>query len=221
MGRRDACPTFREMAHEFESLTFAAGERVDRLAQPEVAKADFLQQFQFLNGVLRGSRVGKAVQKHDHFVHRRVEEIGDTPSSGSSRRKEALTFSQFAPLPSFRVSSGSLLTSAATNFDFQNVGSITAAVAIGAANEHVAKELHLDFLESGSAAAFALTLSRIETERAGVEAALSGGVVLGEQFANVVECPNVNGRIGARRFAERRLVHQHGPAKLLPAGQGS
>src|SRR5437773_10982376 len=35
---------FRQMAHQFEPLNLAAGERVDRLTQPEIAQTDFLQE---------------------------------------------------------------------------------------------------------------------------------------------------------------------------------
>ena len=43
---------------------------------------------------------------------------------------------------------------------FENVRAVAAAVAIGAADEDVAEELHLDLLEAGAAAALALALGR-------------------------------------------------------------
>src|SRR5260370_42047136 len=79
MGRRDACPTFSQGTHKLEPLAFAAGERVNRLAEPEVAEADFFQQPQLFDSALRGPGVGKASEKPDDFIHRRVEEIGDGP----------------------------------------------------------------------------------------------------------------------------------------------
>src|SRR5437588_4768252 len=79
MGRRDACPTFSQVTHELEPLAFAAGEGVNRLAQPEIAEADFFQQRQFFDRALRGTGDGKAAKKPDDFIHRRVEEIGDGP----------------------------------------------------------------------------------------------------------------------------------------------
>ena len=96
---------------------------------------------------------------------------------------------------------------------------VAAAVAVGAADEHIAEELHLDLLEAGPATTLALALAGIEAEGAGVEAALLGGVGLGKQFADVVERADVNGGVGTRRLAERRLVHQHGAAELFPTGQ--
>jgi len=207
------------VTHELESLAFAAGERVDRLTKAQITEADFLQQFQFLDRALRGTGVGKAAKQPDDFIDRRVEEIGDAPFFRSSRREEALTFSSLAPRAGFRVRKWSLLTSAATDFHFQNMRSIAAAVAIGAADEHIAEELHLDLLEAGAATTFALALAGIEAECAGVEAALFGGVGLGEQFADVVERADVNGGVGTRGLAERLLVHEHGTAELFPTGQ--
>src|SRR6266511_3962154 len=87
-----------------------------------------------------------------------------------------------------------------TDPDLKNVRTIAAAVAVGAADEHVAEELHFDLLEAGAATTFALALARIEAEGAGVEAALFRGVGLGEQFAEVVERAEVNGGVGRRRF---------------------
>ena len=62
-----------------------------------------------------------------------------------------------------------------TNLDFQDVLTITPAVAIGAADKDIAQELHFDFFETRAAATFALALAGIEAEGAGVEPALFGG----------------------------------------------
>src|ERR1041385_5047165 len=104
-----------------------------------------------------------------------------------------------------------------TDFNLENVRTITAAAAVGTADEHVAEELHFDLLEAGTAATFALALGGIETECARIKAALFGRVGLGEQFADVVERADVNGGVGAGRLAQRRLVHQHGAAEGFPA----
>ena len=42
------------MPHQLEPLAFAAGKRVDRLAEAQVAEADFLQQLQARDGAVRG-----------------------------------------------------------------------------------------------------------------------------------------------------------------------
>ena len=105
------------------------------------------------------------------------------------------------------------------DFDFQNVLAIAAAIAVGAADEDVAEELHLDLLKPGAATAFALAVGGIEAERAGVEAALLGRFGLRKDFADVVERADVNGGVGARGFAEGGLVHEHDLAEGLEAGE--
>ena len=97
---------------------------------------------------------------------------------------------------------------------------VAAAIAIRAADENVAEELHLDLLEAGAATTFALALGGIETESAGTQTALFGRVGLGEQFAKVVERADVNGGVRARGFAQRRLVNQDNAADVFPAGEG-
>ena len=95
------------------------------------------------------------------------------------------------------------------HFHFQNMRTIAASIAIRTADEHVAEKLHFDFLETRTAAAFALSLRRIETERARIQSALFRNFRLRKDFANVIERANIDGGIRPRRFAERRLVHEH------------
>ena len=97
---------------------------------------------------------------------------------------------------------------------------VAAALAFGAADEDIAEELHFNFLKTRAAAAFALALRGVEAEGAGVEPALAGEVGLGEKFADFVKRAGIDGRIGAGRFAEDGLVHQHGRAEDLPAAEG-
>src|SRR5271168_5403889 len=63
---------------------------------------------------------------------------------------------------------------AAGYLDFQNFGSITAAVAIRTAQVHIRKELHLDVLEAVAAASRAAAITCVETERAGGVFPLTG-----------------------------------------------
>ena len=63
---------------------------------------------------------------------------------------------------------------------FENVRAIAAAIAIRAANENVAEELHFDFLKTCAAAFLALALRGIETESAGFKTALTGDARFGE-----------------------------------------
>ena len=107
-----------------------------------------------------------------------------------------------------------------TELHFENVGAVAAAIAIGAADEDVAEELHLDLLEAGAAAPFTLALGGIEAEGTGIEAALPGQLRLGEKVADVVKRANINGRVRARGLAENGLVHQHDAAEVLGAVRG-
>ena len=45
-------------------------------------------------------------------------------------------------------------------------------VAVRATDEHIAEELHFDFLETSAATTLALADAGVEAERAGIEAAL-------------------------------------------------
>src|ERR1022692_532187 len=94
---------------------------------------------------------------------------------------------------------------------------IAPSVTIWAADEHVAEKLHFDFLEAGAAAAFALALRGIETERAGIQATLLRRFGLRKEFPDVLERADVNGGIRARRFAEGGLIHQYDAAQMFDA----
>src|SRR6516164_3438817 len=86
---------------------------------------------------------------------------------------------------------------------------VASAVAVGAADENVAEELHLKLFKTGATATFTLALGRVETECARVEAALLRQLGLGKHLADIIESPDIDCRIGARGFAENGLVHQH------------
>ena len=94
---------------------------------------------------------------------------------------------------------------------------IAAAIALGAADENVAEELHLDLLEAGTATFLALADTGVEAEGAGVQSALLCHFGLGEDFADVVERANIDGGIGARGFAECGLIHEDDLAEGLVA----
>src|SRR4051812_40928336 len=96
---------------------------------------------------------------------------------------------------------------------------IPPAVAIRAANKNVTEKLHFNLLKARSAAPLALALGGVETESAGIEAALFGGFGLREEFPDIIKGTDVNCRIGASRLAENGLVHQHNLAKVLCALQ--
>src|SRR5262245_50342266 len=101
------------------------------------------------------------------------------------------------------------------------MGTVAAAVALGAADEDVAQELHLDFFESGAAAFFALALTGVEAEGAAVHATLFGELGLGEEIAERIKSADVNGGVAARCSADGGLVDHNGAAERLPTGQAA
>ena len=105
------------------------------------------------------------------------------------------------------------------DFNFEDVGAVAAAVAVRAADENIAEKLHLDFLETGAPAAFALALARVEAEGAGVQTPLLGQFGLGKELADVIECADIDGGIRARGFAQDGLLHQDDAAQMLRTGE--
>ena len=101
--------------------------------------------------------------------------------------------------------------------NLEDLGTEAPPVAVGAAQIHVAQELHLDVLEAVAAAVRAAPVAGIEAERAGRVAAHLGGGERGERLADRRQHADVARRVGARRPAERRLVHQHDLVDVLVA----
>ena len=182
---------FREMTDELQPLALAAGERVDRLTEPQIAEADFLQKLQSGEGTTAGRNGDVVEEEIERVVDGGVEHVRDGP-----------------------------MACAAAKLHFQNVLTIAAAVAFRAADEDVAEELHLDLLEARAATAFALAHAAVEAERAAVQSALFREIGLGEKIADVIEGSDVNDRIRARRLAEWRLIDEHDLADGLVARNG-
>jgi len=103
--------------------------------------------------------------------------------------------------------------------DLQDLGPVTAAVAVRAAQVHVAQELHLHMLEAGAAAGGAAPVAAVEAELGRRVAALAGQRRVGEQGTDGVPGAHIAHRVGARRLADGRLVHKHHVAQLLGAQQ--
>jgi len=176
-----------KVAHELEALALAAGEGVDGLAKFEVAETDLLKEVQGLHRTLGMAGIREAGEEADDLIHGSVEDIANGHFGNvGGRVRDGFRFDP----------------------DLQDVGAIAASVALGAADENIAKKLHLDFLEARAAAAFALALGGVEAERAGVEALAAGGVGLRKEFADVVECADIDGGVGARGFSEGGLVNK-------------
>ena len=74
------------MPHQFQALAFAAGERVDGLAEPEIAKAHFFQQLQALHRALRRAGLGEAGQEGDGLFDGGLQQVGDGEGAGNVKR---------------------------------------------------------------------------------------------------------------------------------------
>ena len=103
--------------------------------------------------------------------------------------------------------------------DFQDLGAVARAVAVGAAQVDVGEELHLHMLEARAAAGGATAVAAVEAELGGRVAALARQRRNGEQLADGVPGAHVAGRVGARRLADGRLVHEHHVAQVVGAQQ--
>ncbi len=84
----------------------------------------------------------------------------------------------------------------------ENVPPVPPAIALGATDENVTKKLHFDFLKTGAAAALALALTRIETEGASAEPALTRRLGLSEKFPDIIEGADINRWIRTWCFAQ-------------------
>ena len=101
--------------------------------------------------------------------------------------------------------------------DLQHFGTIAPPVAVGAAQVHVAQELHLDALEAVAGAGRTTPLAGIEAEGSSRVAALPGQRLGAEETADRVQSPDVAGGIRAGGLADRRLIHQHNVVDQLVA----
>ena len=78
-----------------------------------------------------------------------------------------------------------------------------------ARHEHVGEELHLDLDLALALARLAAAAGDVEREMAGGQPARLGVLGRREQLADRIERLEVGDRVGSRRAADRRLVHQH------------
>ena len=93
--------------------------------------------------------------------------------------------------------------------DFQHLGAVTLSVAIGAAQVHVAEELHLDVLKTGTATGGATPVTAVEAELGRRIATLLRQRRGGKQGADRVPRAHVADRIGARGLANGALIDKH------------
>ena len=102
--------------------------------------------------------------------------------------------------------------------DREDVRAVARAVALRAADENIAQELHFDLLETIAATAFAAARPGVERERSRRQSLRAGFVRCRENFADRVEDAEVNGGRRARRARERRLIDHHHVGDLFRAG---
>ena len=157
----------REVLGELQPLRLAARERRHRLAEPQVAETDCRERRE---GPLDVGAPGEEVES---VVDGHLEDVGD----GAGRAADAVG------MP------GGVVGWA--NSHVEHFVSIPAAVAVGAAQVHVAQELHLDVLEAVSGAARASTIAGVEAERPRRVSALDCDRLGGEPLADRVERADV------------------------------
>ena len=205
----------RQMTDQLQALAFASGKGVDRLSQPQVAQPDFLQQLEAAQSSPARRGVDEGKEHLDSLVDGGLQKVGDAPAAGFGCRPAGAR----APSGPAGRSRRRGLGEGGGELDLQDVRAVTASLALRAADIDIAEELHLDFLEARAPATLALALAGIKTERAGAQATLARPIGLREQFADGIEGPDIDRRIGTGSFAERRLVHQHYATKMLVAPQ--
>ena len=103
----------------------------------------------------------------------------------------------------------------ATMADGEHPLLVALSLALGAAEEEVAQELHLDLLEAESRAAVAAPLSGVKREGGGTHPGRQRLVLHAEEFPDRVKNAQVDGRRGARCACEGRLVHHHHVGEII------
>ena len=150
-----------EVANEFQALGFTAAERIERLAEGEVAETDRLEGGETLadrregGGVAARNRSGGRIEDREGIGDAGREEIGDglfLPLDGEDFRFKATT------------------------------------LAHGARHKDVGEELHLDAFVAESLAVIAAAFAGIEGKRRSVEAGGQGGGGFGVEFADELPC---------------------------------
>ena len=105
------------------------------------------------------------------------------------------------------------------DLDLQNLGAITLAIAIGAAQVHVRQKLHFNVFKTRSPASGAATISAIEAELAGRVAALTRQGRGGKNLAHRIPSAHIAGGVGSGGFTNGRLVHKHHIAQVVGTQQ--
>ena len=192
-ARGRALGRLREEAGQLQALRLTTRQGRHRLSQLHVFEPHVDDRLQ------RADHVAVVRKQHGRLAHGEIEHVGHVHRA---ERRRILVRCRLA-----------------LDRDLEDLGSIAFAVAVRTAQVHVGQELHLDMLEPGAAAGRAAPVARIEAEfRSGV-AALPRQWRRGEDFADRVPGADIARRIGARRFADRRLIDEHDVAQMVGAEQ--
>ena len=142
------------------------------------------------DGLQHANHVAVVGKQVGGFAHREVEHIGHVEQAATT-----------------------------VDVDFQNLGAVTLAVAVLAAQIHVAEELHFDMLEARAAAGGAAAVATVEAEFGGGVSTLLREWRGGKQVANGVPPAHVADGVGAGGFADGGLVDKHHAAELVSASE--
>src|SRR5205085_2880719 len=112
-----------------------------------------------------------------------------------------------------------IVNALAADLDGEDLRLVAFAVALRAANENVAEELHLYLFVAHAAATLAAADPGVEGESARGKALGNSLGRGGEEVANAIEHTQIERGAGTWRAGERRLVHHHHFFHLVPADE--
>ena len=189
---------FGQESSQLQALRLAAAQRRYRLAQAHIVQAhihDRLERAQHLaiRRMRRATRggIGRAGAKQQHrLVHRQLQHIGHVQRAATTLYRH-----------------------------FQDFRAVALAVAVRAAQVDIAQELHLHMLETAAATGRATAIATVEAELARGITALLRQRRGGKQLADRIPGADIAHRVGTRRLADRRLVHEHHVGQMVRAQQ--
>ena len=180
---------------QLETLRLAAAERGHRLAQLHVF------QTYINNGLQPPYYLAIMFKKDSGFADGQVQHVGDVDVSDAGGWPRGFDAQR------------------ALNRDLQDFRAVAFAIAVRAAQVNVAQELHFHMFEARSAAGGAAAVAIVEAEFGRGVAALARQRGIGKNLTDRIPGTDVAHRVGARRFADRGLVHKDHVTELLGAQQ--
>jgi hypothetical protein len=179
----------REKLAKLEALRFTARERVQRLAELQIAKPDFREWLEQLRdllvslGVVCRQSFGLTVEG-ERFLNAKIENVGD-------RLAEIV-----------EIERGWL---------------VAAAIAIRAGDVQVGEELHFHLLAAGTGAAVTAAFAGVEGKEASLQAARLRIIGQREELTDGIEGAEQHRRCRTRRPCQRRLIHEQHVLQVLRA----